>query len=1485
MLEKIGLPAKPSAKGKTWVIDASSCQTCQGAFTMFNRKHHCRRCGGIFCGNCTSQRAVLRGQGDAPVRICDPCKKLEEAARFQLRNRGKKGAKAASAAEDDSLLKEVLGGDVHALLSGRHEPGDDELNDNSAVAKSAHSSQNSSAHVSPSKEVTEEHQEETHFTPEELRNQAIEQKTLYTGLKKEGKHAEALQAYKRFKELGREADALELSLKKIQRKATLEASQKLKESPESAKDKGHMGTSDANVKDQSQDLKRGRLSSKDSGDDDLLKTLKDLGWDDADLVEKKPKKGPTSDLDLLAEISDGLPKEASAKKPAKESPTQLEILAHKRKALALKREGKPAEAKEELKKAKLLEKKLEEMAIFGDEDDDDDADDDDLAKLMRSLEKEAKLDLGKGKSGQVPVDFSVPSFLADDDDAHVDVTDDDIHDPSMVAALREMGWEEEAAAMERSRAPSTSGPEAMHIAASVASESRLQSEILTVKRQALALKREGKIAEAKSKLQEAKTLEQQLEVLRRQPPVPTGPAPGRASVKDATQMKLEDILDDKDDPVDVDEEDEKDPEILAALRAMGYVEDETAPPLQTYVKPGPQEKKSLQDEILAVKRSALALKKSGRIAEAKEELRQSKVLEQRLEKLTVELEADGLPKPITIGSKFGKPTQIPALPLSQMGYVSADEEEEVEVSAEDFMDPELVAALKSVGWQEEDTFAKDKEPENVEEPDSPPAPVQPYKPVKYTARDHQRKLQLQRDLLSHKRKALTLKREGKVEEAKAELKQAKLVEKEMEEIENAATGSVESADEKLLQKSRSNTSSLPAAIAYEYEDDEEVTDADMQDPEMLEALKGFGWKPEPDAKEVNKFSKSSSSALPALARLDNNVSLKSVLDSGRMPEATPKEVGRFDTSRSGSRKYENPPYVKEPTVDVAPDPIWQSILNSSSRNLNERNESVKSESHVKEVQRGTSFRTNMGPPVDATAPFFDHPTSDTSGNRKSSRQGSLDLLSGETWSAPTKEVPVESDSDEDEDLFDPDMLAALQSIGMAPPSMKTGKRPQAESSVAKQPIPIVSVKDEFPAPSAKGDRREMVGNSSPMFEAKVDNVASGSPSLSRPTVNSEARISEARAEAAAPIAGPPPPKAETSDLQDEIKMRKRKAVAYKREGKLSEAREELKQAKLLEKQLETQTSIPDENFKSVSAPVPPIQPPPRVHYETPPPPSAAPVVSQTHKQQMQQQVRQGKDRMKLQRESLAHKRKALGLRREGKLEEAEAEFELAKTLEKQMEDLDPSKPAHDEGDMGLVEDLLDPQLMAALKGIGWNDGDFAGGNSTKPASSPPSVSRITQSSNSEMSTSRQSISTLSSSNDGRSNISNQQPAKRGPVSSTSSNAFEDRSASISQPPARRAPQATTTAAPAEIQDTRRVNEGVSARPLPSRVQEEKKPSASVGAPRLFSSKAQEERKKLEDRIKQEKVRAVELKRAGRTGEALDVLRGAKQMEKQLQSMP
>jgi len=43
----------PKSDGK-WVNSSLvlSCQTCMSAFRMFNRKHHCRACGGVFCSRC-----------------------------------------------------------------------------------------------------------------------------------------------------------------------------------------------------------------------------------------------------------------------------------------------------------------------------------------------------------------------------------------------------------------------------------------------------------------------------------------------------------------------------------------------------------------------------------------------------------------------------------------------------------------------------------------------------------------------------------------------------------------------------------------------------------------------------------------------------------------------------------------------------------------------------------------------------------------------------------------------------------------------------------------------------------------------------------------------------------------------------------------------------------------------------------------------------------------------------------------------------------------------------------------------------------------------------------------------------------------------------------------------------------------------------------------------------------------------------------------
>ena len=36
-------------------------------------KHHCRRCGQLVCGKCSTKRKVVPGKGEAMVRVCDPC--------------------------------------------------------------------------------------------------------------------------------------------------------------------------------------------------------------------------------------------------------------------------------------------------------------------------------------------------------------------------------------------------------------------------------------------------------------------------------------------------------------------------------------------------------------------------------------------------------------------------------------------------------------------------------------------------------------------------------------------------------------------------------------------------------------------------------------------------------------------------------------------------------------------------------------------------------------------------------------------------------------------------------------------------------------------------------------------------------------------------------------------------------------------------------------------------------------------------------------------------------------------------------------------------------------------------------------------------------------------------------------------------------------------------------------------------------------------
>eukprot|EP01102_Stenamoeba_stenopodia_P020525 TRINITY_DN8035_c0_g1_i2.p1 TRINITY_DN8035_c0_g1~~TRINITY_DN8035_c0_g1_i2.p1 ORF type:complete len:835 (-),score=213.56 TRINITY_DN8035_c0_g1_i2:232-2736(-) len=65
-------PSNDSAP--VWVPDyhAQYCAVCNTQFTMLKRRHHCRKCGLVVCGNCSENKRKLQ-QNTKAVRVCDTC--------------------------------------------------------------------------------------------------------------------------------------------------------------------------------------------------------------------------------------------------------------------------------------------------------------------------------------------------------------------------------------------------------------------------------------------------------------------------------------------------------------------------------------------------------------------------------------------------------------------------------------------------------------------------------------------------------------------------------------------------------------------------------------------------------------------------------------------------------------------------------------------------------------------------------------------------------------------------------------------------------------------------------------------------------------------------------------------------------------------------------------------------------------------------------------------------------------------------------------------------------------------------------------------------------------------------------------------------------------------------------------------------------------------------------------------------------------------
>jgi len=70
--------SRPIGKGMVdhWVRDevAEACVDCGIKFTIYERKHHCRNCGKVFCSSCSQYQAEIpRMKIHQPVRVCKPC--------------------------------------------------------------------------------------------------------------------------------------------------------------------------------------------------------------------------------------------------------------------------------------------------------------------------------------------------------------------------------------------------------------------------------------------------------------------------------------------------------------------------------------------------------------------------------------------------------------------------------------------------------------------------------------------------------------------------------------------------------------------------------------------------------------------------------------------------------------------------------------------------------------------------------------------------------------------------------------------------------------------------------------------------------------------------------------------------------------------------------------------------------------------------------------------------------------------------------------------------------------------------------------------------------------------------------------------------------------------------------------------------------------------------------------------------------------------
>ncbi|SCV03907.1 LAME_0H14202g1_1 [Lachancea meyersii CBS 8951] len=83
-------------------VDSDVCMICSTRFTLLNRKHHCRSCGGIFCQEHSSNKIALPDLGlYEPVRVCDDCYREYDHKRLSDKKHQKKSKRSSKRSSQD----------------------------------------------------------------------------------------------------------------------------------------------------------------------------------------------------------------------------------------------------------------------------------------------------------------------------------------------------------------------------------------------------------------------------------------------------------------------------------------------------------------------------------------------------------------------------------------------------------------------------------------------------------------------------------------------------------------------------------------------------------------------------------------------------------------------------------------------------------------------------------------------------------------------------------------------------------------------------------------------------------------------------------------------------------------------------------------------------------------------------------------------------------------------------------------------------------------------------------------------------------------------------------------------------------------------------------------------------------------------------------------------------------------------------------------